>query len=318
MLLPRIIISSTTTASAGGGWGGSSFLVSGGGGGWGVWQQRWFGAGDLKIVAARMKSVKSIQKITKAMKMVAASKLKADQRRLEVGLPFSLPVQNLFNLIPQQTSSKGVDLSLLCLSSDKGLCGGVNSSVARMARHKIVEAEAAGSSVRVYGVGDKVRSALQRLFGERFARIFGEVTKKPWSFQSACMVAERLIQAKPSRLVILYNHYNSVISYDTLAVHMLTEKQSQEVESREVDQFEFEPPARDVWPDLLEFYCATSIFGCLLDNIASEQSARMAAMDNASKNAGEMLGSLTLKYNKARQMKITMELIEIISGANAL
>eukprot|EP00922_Rhytidocystis_sp_ex-Travisia-forbesii_P021812 GHVS01031946.1.p1 GENE.GHVS01031946.1~~GHVS01031946.1.p1 ORF type:complete len:383 (-),score=43.83 GHVS01031946.1:170-1213(-) len=281
-------------------------------------QRRWFGAGDLKIVAARMKSVKSIQKITKAMKMVAASKLKADQRRLEAGLPFAQPVQNLLSLVPQESNTKGGDMALLCLSSDKGLCGGVNSSVARLARLKIVEAEAGGSVVRIYGVGDKVRGALQRLFVDRFARIFGEVTKTTWSFQTACLVAERLIQARHSRLVVLYNNYKSVIAYDTLAVKMLTEKQAQMADTRELDQFEFEPEAHDMWHDLLSFYYSSTIFGCLLDNIASEQSARMAAMDNASKNAGEMLNTLTLKYNKARQMKITMELIEIISGANAL
>lgn len=280
-------------------------------------QQRGFGAGDLKIVAARMKSVKSIQKITKAMKMVAASKLRMDQRRLENGLPFAMPVQRLIQKIPLDTEEK-TSLAILALSSDKGLCGGVNSFVAKQTRALIKETEQAGQQVLLYGVGDKIRAALQRAFGNRFKRILTEVTKHPWNFTIACLVSERLMQDAPPRLAIVYNHFKSAISYDTLTLNVLTEQQAAASSKKELNNYEFEPERSDVWKDLQDFYYACTVYGCMLDNIASEQSARMSAMDNASSNAGEMISSLTLRYNRARQAKITTELVEIISGANAL
>ncbi|KFH17399.1 ATP synthase F1 gamma subunit [Toxoplasma gondii MAS] len=280
-------------------------------------QTRNFGAGDLKIVAARMKSVKSIQKITKAMKMVAASKLRMDQRRLENGLPFATPVQKLVQRIPVDPKEKGT-LAVLALSSDKGLCGGVNSFVAKQARIVIKENEMAGNAVQVYGVGDKIRSALQRTFGDRFKRIMTEVTRFPWNFGQACIIADRLMQDNPARLMVIYNHFKSAVAYDTLTLNVLTPKQAAQSAKEQLNTFEFEPEKTDVWKDLQDFYYACTVFGCMLDNIASEQSARMSAMDNASTNAGEMISSLTLRYNRARQAKITTELVEIISGANAL
>ncbi|KAL8437995.1 hypothetical protein ACSSS7_000565 [Eimeria intestinalis] len=156
-------------------------------------QTRGFGAGDLKIVAARMKSVKSIQKITKAMKMVAASKLRMDQKRLENGMPFALPVQRIVGRIPVPEEKS--DLTILALTSDKGLCGGVNSSVCRVVRDTVKAAESSGARTSIIGVGDKVRSGLQRLFGDRFNRMLTEVTRFPWSFANAAAIAERIIKA---------------------------------------------------------------------------------------------------------------------------
>ncbi|KAF8822832.1 ATP synthase F1 gamma subunit [Cardiosporidium cionae] len=279
--------------------------------------RRCFSGGNLKAVSDRIKSIKSIQKITKAMKMIAASKLKGDQRRLEAGFPFSQPTQKLMKRLPIDSNDKG-DLTIIALTSDKGLCGGINSSVARQTRALILEAEGAGTKVTIYGVGDKIRNALIRLFGNRLGRIVNEVTKFPWSFTTASLLAERIIQDKPARLIIVYNHFKSLISFETLSMNILTEEQAEKLEKRELDSFEFEPERRDIWKDLHEFYFACTIYGCMLDNIASEQSARLSAMDTASGNAGEMLSSLSLKYNRARQAKITSELIEIISGANAL
>ncbi|PHJ19244.1 atp synthase f1 gamma subunit [Cystoisospora suis] len=280
-------------------------------------QTRHFGAGDLKAVAARMKSVKSIQKITKAMKMVAASKLRMDQRRLEHGLPFATPIQKLFQRIPVDPEEKG-PLAILALTSDKGLCGGVNSFVAKQARVILKENELAGNAVKVYGVGDKIRSALQRTFGDRFRRMMTEVTRYPWNFSEACLISERLMQDNPSRLKVIHNHFRSAVAYDTLTVDVLTPVQAARSSKEQLNTFEFEPEKSDIWKDLHDFYFACTVYGCMLDNIASEQSARMSAMDNASTNAGEMISALTLRYNRARQAKITTELVEIISGANAL
>ncbi|PFH38622.1 ATP synthase F1 gamma subunit [Besnoitia besnoiti] len=280
-------------------------------------QTRNFGAGDLKIVAARMKSVKSIQKITKAMKMVAASKLRMDQRRLEHGLPFATPISKLIQRIPVDSNEKG-DLAILALSSDKGLCGGVNTFVAKQVRTLIKENELSGNSVQIYGVGDKIRSALQRTFGDRFRRMMTEVTRFPWNFTQACLVSERLMQDNPARLMVVYNHFKSAVAYDTLTLNILTPIQATQSAKEQLNAFEFEPERADVWKDLHDFYYASTVFGCMLDNVASEQSARMSAMDNASTNAGDMISALTLRFNRARQAKITTELVEIISGANAL
>ncbi|KAL8274629.1 hypothetical protein Esti_001458 [Eimeria stiedai] len=279
-------------------------------------QARGFGAGDLKIVAARMKSVKSIQKITKAMKMVAASKLRMDQKRLENGMPFALPVQRLVERMPVPEDKS--DLTVLALTSDKGLCGGVNSSVCRLVRDTVKAAEGSGSRSLIIGVGDKVRSGLQRIFGDRFNRMITEVTRFPWSFANASAIAERIIKEDPARLVVVYNHFKSAVSYETLLLNLLTGRQAAKSTKQELAAFECEPELTEVWKDLHDFYCACTVYGCMLDNIASEQSARMSAMDNASTNAGEMISALTLRYNRARQAKITTELVEIISGANAL
>uniref|UniRef100_A0A0G4I1I2 ATP synthase subunit gamma, mitochondrial n=1 Tax=Chromera velia CCMP2878 TaxID=1169474 RepID=A0A0G4I1I2_9ALVE len=273
--------------------------------------------GSDKAVQARMKSVKNIQKITKAMKMVAASKLKGDQRRLEAGVPFARPLQDLINRIPKDPASKA-PLWLLVCSTDKGLCGGVNSYVAKLARTIIMESEASGVEVKMIGLGDKIRAAMVRLFGDRFDRVLAEVTKNPWNFTMACALMHKVLEREPARLAILFNHFRSVISYDTTREDVLTPKGSETTSLKDLDTFEFEPERREIWNDLIELYLASTLYGAMLDNVASEQSARMSAMDNASKNAGEMLANLTLVYNKARQAKITMELIEIISGANAL
>eukprot|EP00918_Siedleckia_nematoides_P088988 GHVU01195689.1.p1 GENE.GHVU01195689.1~~GHVU01195689.1.p1 ORF type:complete len:326 (-),score=67.74 GHVU01195689.1:904-1881(-) len=281
---------------------------------------RCFGAGDEKIVKARIKSVTSIQKITKAMKMVAASKLKHDQRRLENGLPFSEPLFNLMERLPVETT-KTLEprTSVIAITSDKGLCGGVNTSVARLTRITIRDLEAAGETVSVYSVGDKGRAALNRLFGSRFVRTITEVSKVPPSFTLAAAIAERILLDAPPKLKVVYNHFKTVVSYDTREVDFVTPAVTV-VKSGgcAMDVFEFEPERTAVWEDLHAFYLAASLYMTILDSATAEQSARMAAMDNASKNAGEMLHELTLQYNKARQAKITMELIEIISGANAL
>ncbi|XP_022592009.2 ATP synthase subunit gamma, mitochondrial [Cyclospora cayetanensis] len=263
-----------------------------------------------------MKSVKSIQKITKAMKMVAASKLRMDQKRLENGMPFAVPVQRIVNRIP--VPEEKTDLTILALTSDKGLCGGVNSAVSRLVRDTVKETEGGGQRTCIIGVGDKVRSALQRVFGDRFSRMLTEATRFPWNFATAAVIADRIIKDDPSRLIVVYNHFRSAVAYDTISLKVLTNQQAAKSAKQELALFEAEPELPELWKDLHDFYSACTVYGCMLDNIASEQSARMSAMDNASTNAGEMISALTLKYNRARQAKITTELVEIISGANAL
>jgi len=279
-------------------------------------------AGGLNIVKARMKSVGSIRKITKAMKMVAASKLRHDERRMLNGIPFAKPAINLFARLPIEKVSGITSDTYLGLTSDKGLCGGVNSAVGRGIRAKVIESEAAGRSARYFGVGGKGTSALRRLYGDRFIGTIEDVQKAGWNFATASVIAERVLASDPQTLTMVHNHFKSAIAYDTKRVNLVTKHQIKHLDktewSKAIDPYNFEPSVHEIWDDLHEFYLASTIFGSMLDNITAEQSARMSAMESASKNAGEMLSKLTLQYNKARQTKITTELCEIISGATAL
>lgn len=274
----------------------------------------------MKAVAMRMKSVRNMQKITKAMKMVAAAKLRQDQRRLENGQYFAKPVENLFQRIPRE--EKSGTLHLFGLTSDKGLCGGVNTFVSKEAKIRLAEEETKGNTVKYMCLGGKGVAAMKRVYGDRFTTTFEEAAKVPWSFGAACLIAERVIAADPERLKVIGNVFKSAISYDTTTYHYITKKEAHSMDraewSKAMDVYSFEPALYEVFDDLHEFYYGAALYGAYLNSNVSEQSSRMAAMENASKNAGEMLEKLSLIYNRARQAKITTELCEIISGASAV
>jgi len=278
-------------------------------------------AATLKSLNIRMRSVGSIKKITKAMKMVSAAKLKHDMRRLQNGVPFAKPVQDLFDRIPRDENSM-VPLSVLCMTSDKGLCGAANSAPAKVARILIADEEAKQRQVDVQILGNKGPAALRRLFGTKFSQTFDELLKNPWNFGTACVLADRINSANPDSMKVVSNSFKSMISFDTNVDHFHTKKEVNNIEkgewSKAIDPFSFEPGTTIIWDDLHEFYYACTIFGKYLDGLAAEQSARMSAMENASKNAGELLEDLNLLYNRTRQAKITTELCEIISGASAV
>lgn len=278
-------------------------------------------AATLKTVKGRMRSVENIKKITKAMKMVSAAKLKHDMRRLENGTPFSNPVQKLFDRIPRDENSMA-PLSVFCLTSDKGLCGAANSAPAKKARLLIYDEEARQRQISIQFLGNKGPSALNRLFGNKFTQTFDELLKNPWNFGTACVIADRINASNPESMKLISNSFKSMIAFDTDVHHFYTKKEVSNIEkgewSKAIDPFSFEPGLTIVWDDLHEFYYACTIFGKYLDSLAAEQSSRMNAMENASKNAGELLDSLSLLYNRTRQAKITTELCEIISGASAV
>jgi len=237
-------------------------------------------------------------------------------------MPFAKPVQDLVNRLPLDKIPLSPQVTFVGLTSDRGLCGGVNSGVARTIRNKIIDLESSGKETKYIGVGIKGTNALKRMFADRFICSCEDVQKSVWNFAQASAIAERLIATEPQSVQLVHNHYKSAISYETTNVRLLTKAETKSIEkadwSRAIDQYSFEPSVFEMWDDLHEFYYASTIFSCMLDGIASEQSARMAAMGNASNNAGDMLERLTLEYNKARQTKITTELCEIISGATAL
>jgi len=277
-------------------------------------------AASMKAVKARMRSVENIKKITKAMKMVAAAKLKSEQRRMENGLPFVKPVQALFERLPRE--DKPGPVTYLGVTSDKGLCGGVNTAVAKLARLGMLEEEAKGNAAKFMCIGQKGTAALKLKMGDRFSMSFEEAAKLPWNYATASLIAERIVTSDPARLQVVSNKFKSLVAYDTVSQHCITISEAQSMDksewSKAMDVYSFEPSIYEVWNDLHEFYYGSVVYGAYLEGAASEQSARMTAMENASKNATEMLDKLSLIYNRARQAKITTELCEIISGAAAV
>mmetsp|Transcript_9810 Transcript_9810/g.16172 ORF Transcript_9810/g.16172 Transcript_9810/m.16172 type:complete len:300 (+) Transcript_9810:133-1032(+) len=279
------------------------------------------GMATEKQLKERMIGTTNIEKITKSMKMVSAAKLRGDQNRLAAAIPFASwtdditgPEQQLEDLDVSGFPQKNL---LVILSTDKGLCGGVNTILARMTRTVIRDLQASGKEVDLYVCGEKGRSQLNRTHGEMFV---GAATDRvmPYSFELACAITEDIKEGDYDGVHLLYNRFKSAIAYvpsiKSVEVGPLVDPASPFLYDYEVEP-ENDPETLN---NLYEYTLATKVFHSLLDNATSEQSSRMSAMENASKNAGEMIGKLELQYNRARQARITTELIEIISGASAL
>ncbi len=292
---------------------------------------------SLKELKNRIGSVKQTQKITSAMKLVAASKLKKAQEQAEAARPFALRMSGMLTNLaagvadksnaPKLLAGSGEDKVhlLIVATADRGLCGGFNSSIARGARQKIAELESAGKTVKILCIGRKGRDQLRRDHNEKVIETIDGVGKAKLTYEEAAAIAlkvEQLYDAGEFDVcTIVYNQFKSAIT------QILTMKQLIPVETPEEDEsdssdvkavYEFEPEEDVILEELLPRNLAVQIYGALTENAASEQGARMSAMDNATRNAGEMINKLSLVYNRTRQAKITSELIEIISGAEAL
>eukprot|EP00933_Yihiella_yeosuensis_P043283 TRINITY_DN38027_c0_g1_i1.p1 TRINITY_DN38027_c0_g1~~TRINITY_DN38027_c0_g1_i1.p1 ORF type:complete len:318 (-),score=82.94 TRINITY_DN38027_c0_g1_i1:178-1131(-) len=277
-------------------------------------------AATLKSLQIRMRSIKNMQKITKAMKMVATAKFKKDQRNLENGAPFALPVLNLFQRLPVE--EKAGPVTYVPITSDKGLCGGVNSAVAKQIKLGVNREEAAGNQTKILVVGGKGVATLKRLYGDRFIGSFEEVSKLPFTFSTASIIAERIAASKPQKCKLINNSFKSMVAYETIVNHTYTIDEAQTMDRSEwtkaMDVYSFEPSIYEVWNDIHEFYYACAVYNATLNSSCTETAQRMSAMENASKNAGEMYEKVSLMFNRARQAKITTELCEIISGASAV
>lgn len=291
---------------------------------------------SLKELRSRIGSVKQTQKITSAMKLVAASKLKKAQEQAEAARPFALRMSSMLTNLasgvadasnaPKLMSGSGEDKVhlLIVATADRGLCGGFNSSIVRGTRKKIEELEAEGKQVKLMCVGRKGHDQLRRDQNDKVLETIDGVGKSRLTYEEAAAIAlkvEQLFEAGEfDNCTIIFNAFQSAIT------QILTMKQLIPVEtpvSEEADDkvkavYEFEPEEDVILEELLPRNLAVQIYGALTENAASEQGARMSAMDNATRNAGEMIDKLTLVYNRTRQAKITSELIEIISGAEAL
>jgi F-type H+-transporting ATPase subunit gamma len=291
---------------------------------------------SLKDLRSRIGSVKQTQKITSAMKLVAASKLRRAQEQAEASRPFAEGMSDMIaNLSASVADVEGAppllagtgrdDVHLLVVATaDRGLCGGFNSSIARGARNRIRELRGAGKQVKVLCIGRKGRDMLRREFGALIVDTIEGIGRRRLEFAEAVGVGERLERMYEAGefdvCTIVFNRFRSAIS------QILTLQQLIPVEPAAVEQdvaearavYEFEPDEQTILMELLPRNLAVQIYRALVENAASEEGARMTAMDNATRNAGEMIDRLTLFYNRTRQAQITRELIEIVSGAEAL
>ncbi len=285
---------------------------------------------DLK---KRIASVKSTQKITKAMKMVAAAKLRRAQESAEKGRPYSEKMNNvILNLsngisdkenAPKLLSGTGQEKTHLCvvMTSDRGLCGGFNSNIIKKAKSYFLKILDEGKELKIITVGSKGNDQLKRVYGDKIIENISFKESKNANYFDADKVGKMVIEKFESGefdvCTIFYNQFKNVITQIPQAQQIIPLNNEGEESSSE-ESYEFEPDEDEILSNLLPKNISTQIFKAMLENSASEQGSRMSAMDNATRNAGEMVDKLTIEYNRSRQAAITKELIEIISGAESL
>ena len=288
---------------------------------------------NLKDLKTRINSVKSTQKITSAMKMVAAAKLRRAQEVAEAGRPYSSRMQQVISgLAANANKSNAPELLvgredvkthlLIVVSADKGLCGGFNGSIARQTRQEINRLENEGKSVLVYMVGKKAADNLGReILNKTFERI-ENLQGSNVDYNKVKGVSEKILLGfadnQFDQVSIIYNQFVNAITQNVVVAPLIPANVVGEQENESLVIYDYEPEQNELLELLLPRNITTQIFSALLESSAAELAARMTAMDNATRNAGDMIDSLTLVYNRTRQANITKELIEIISGAEAL
>merc|ERR1712170_280758 len=269
----------------------------------------------LKALSMRLKAVTNIQKITKSMKMVSAAKYARAERELKPARSYGLGTQSFFERADVKQDEKSPNHLIIAMTSDRGLCGSVHSSISRAIKAAVPE-KPAGVNVKIVCIGDKSKAILGRLFPDNMLMHFVEIGKKVPVFGDAGIIANELLQTEYEfdHGELYFNIFKSVISFKTTILPVFTEKSIKDAENFHL----YDSLDENVLQCYNEFALASLIFFALKESACSEQSARMTAMDAASKNAGEMIDKLTLTYNRTRQAVITKELIEIISGAAAI
>ena len=286
---------------------------------------------DLK---KRISSVKSTQKITKAMKMVASAKLRKAQESAEKGRPFSEKMNNIIlnlsnSISDRENASKflvgtGKDNVHLCvvITADRGLCGGFNTNICRKAKNCFEKIIKQGKTLKIFTVGSKGHDQLKRTYGRYIIEKVNYKGFKKITYQEAEAVAKKIINlfqdSKFDVCKIFYNKFKNVITQEPQEQQIIPIENKKKEEKVSENFYEFEPEENEILDDLLPRNIATQIFKAFLENAASEQGSRMTAMDNATRNAGDLVDKLTVTYNRSRQASITKELIEIISGAESL
>ena len=285
---------------------------------------------DLK---KRISSVKSTQKITKAMKMVAAAKLRRAQENAERGRPYSEKMNNIILNLSSSVSDKenapkllqgtGQDKTHLCvvLTSDRGLCGGFNSNIIKKAKLFFQKISNENKSLKIITVGSKGYDQLKRQYKNNIIEKLSFKDSKNINYFDANKVGKIIIEKFEKEefdvCTIFYNQFKNVITQIPQEQQIIPLKTENEKDQTNNESYEFEPEEDEILSNLLPKNISTQIFKAMLENSASEQGSRMSAMDNATRNAGEMVDKLTIEYNRSRQAAITKELIEIISGAES-
>jgi F-type H+-transporting ATPase subunit gamma len=294
---------------------------------------------SLKDLKNRIASVKSTQKITAAMKMVAASKLRRAQEQAEAGRPYAERMGRMLESLAANVSSNGQgpklmtgtgkqDVQLLIvISSDRGLCGGFNGTIVREARRQIARLEGEGKTVKVLTVGRKARDQIRRTHPKSVFHSYEDIGRKRLSFSEADTITTKVLELYEAGefdvASVIYNKFKSAMTQIVTVQQVVPFAISGEEAAADAGgelkaMYDFEPDEEQILADLLPKNLSIQVYRALLESAASEQGARMTAMDSATRNAGDMINKLTLTYNRTRQAVITKELIEIISGAEAI
>mgnify|MGYP001363089214 FL=1 len=290
---------------------------------------------NLKDLKNRIESVKSTRKITKAMQMVAAAKLRKAQEAAEQARPYAEKMSIVIDRLASSTNAssnspllvgngKHKTHLIIVATSERGLCGAFNSSIVRQAKNHINDLISDGNNIKILTIGKKGREQLKRDFGDYMIEHVDLSEIKKISYDNASNISDNIISKffdnEFDIATIFYNQFESVISQIPQSSQLIPIKfKSDELTNDDkISNFVYEPDEQEIIEDLLPKAISTKVFTALLENGASEQGARMSAMDNATRNAGEMIDKLTIQFNRSRQAAITNELIEIISGAEAL
>ena len=295
---------------------------------------------SLKDIKNKINSVGSTKKITSAMKMVAASKLRRSQEKAESARPYSSRLEEMLSSLASScTSGEGViqlltgtgkdeQYLIVPITADRGLCGGFNSSINRETFKFVKSLEGEGKSVKLLTVGKKSRDFFNRIMKDKIVESFTDLGSTGAGYDIALEISNKLqtlyFDGQFDKCVIVYNKFVSVITQEVTRQQLIpldiaqSEKSLEEKEEKDNSVYTYEPDEESILKDLLPKNVSIQIFKVLLESNAGEQGARMAAMDNATRNAGEMIDNLTLVYNRTRQAFITKELIEIISGAESV
>jgi len=292
---------------------------------------------SLKELRNRIASVKATQKITKAMQMVAAAKLRRAQMAAEAARPYAERMDailaNIAGKVAGQagapallagTGKDDVHMLLVC-TAERGLCGAFNSSISRLARDRANALIAQGKTVKIICVGRKGYDILRRMFSKNIVEVIDLRTVRTLGYDNAAEIAQKIVARYEAGefdvCTLFYSRFKSVIAQIPTAQQIIPPQLAEakaEPTGANTPVYEYEPGEEEILTDLLPRNLATQVFRALLENAASEQGARMSAMDSATRNAGDMIKKQTITYNRTRQAMITKELIEIISGAEAL
>ncbi|MBY0428125.1 MAG: F0F1 ATP synthase subunit gamma [Alphaproteobacteria bacterium] len=291
---------------------------------------------SLKDLKVRIESVKSTRKITSAMKMVAASKLRRAQEQAEAARPYADAMTRIMtsltaNLVVDSSSPKLLSgtgkndvVGLVVVTSDRGLCGGFNSSIVREARRQIRKLKSEGKQVKIICIGRKGRDQLRREYSDLIVAHYEDVGRRKLAFADADHISKKIQdmyeEGAFDSVHLLYNRFKNVIT-QVVTLQQIVPVPIPEIDANKTKDaspsalYEFEPDETAILADLLPKNISVMLYRSLLESAAGEQGARMNAMDNATRNAGDMIGKLSLQYNRARQAYITKEMIEIVTGA---